>query len=161
MERITISLEDELAVQFKAFINERGYKNRSEAIRDLIREKIENERLEQTEGTCIGTLTYLYDHHERELAKRLTQEHHHHHDLSISTLHVHLDHDNCMETVIVKGNINEVQEFANNVISQSGVRHGKLYLIPVEMKNKHHIHGDHAPKDDQKGHSHEHISPKS
>jgi CopG family nickel-responsive transcriptional regulator len=161
MERFTISLEDELASQFQDYIDEHGYKNRSEAMRDLIREKLENKRLEQAEGSCIGTLTYLYDHHERELAKRLTQTHHHHHDLSISTLHVHLDHDNCMETVVVKGNIKDVQQFASSVITQAGVRHGKLYLIPAEVEDGQHTHGGHADENPQHGHSHEHISPKS
>lgn len=161
MERITISLEDELAAQFQAYIDERGYKNRSEAMRDLIREKLENKRLEQEEGSCIGTLTYLYNHHERELAKRLTQTHHQHHDVSISTLHVHLDHDNCMETIVVKGNIKEVQRFASNIITQAGVRHGKLYIIPAEVEEGQHIHGDHIGENVKHTHSHEHISPKS
>lgn len=161
MERITISLEDELAAQFQAHIDEHGYKNRSEAVRDLIREKLENKRLEQTEGMCIGTLTYLYDHRERELAKRLTRAHHHHHHLSISTLHVHLDHDNCMETVVVKGTIKEVQQFASHVITQSGVRHGKLYLIPAEMEEEQHSHGNNADKHTKQGQMHSHISPKS
>jgi len=159
MERITISLEDELAAQFQTHIDEHGYKNRSEAVRDLIREKLENKRLEQTEGMCIGTLTYLYDHHERELAKRLTRAHHHHDHLSISTLHVHLDHDNCMETVVVQEKIKEVQQFASHVITQSGVRHGKLYLIPVAMEEGQHDHGNNP--DEYTRQTHGHISPKS
>lgn len=151
MERITISLDSDLARQFDAYINERGYRNRSEAIRDLIRETLGAERLE-TGGTtahCIGTLTYVYNHHERELAARLTQAQHHHHDLALSTLHVHLDHDNCMETVVLRGATDEVRQFADSVKSRAGVRHGHLYLVPVEVETSSHPHGH--------GHQHAHV----
>jgi len=142
VERITISLDDDLAAQFDQYLQQRSYKNRSEAMRDLIREKLEAERLQQSEqGDCVGTLTYVYNHHERELAARLTRAQHHHHDLASSTLHVHLDHDNCMETVVVNGPINRVREFADSVISRPGVRHGQLYVVPVDVEDSDHGHG--------------------
>ena len=142
MERITISLDDDLAHHFDHFMEQRGYRNRSEAIRDLIREKLETERLEKRqEGDCIGTLSYVYNHHERELAAKLTSVQHHHHNLAISTLHVHLDHDHCMETVVLKGSVEHVRTFANSVISRPGVRHGQLYLVPVEFEEATHTHG--------------------
>ncbi len=153
MERITISLDSALAEGFDRFTSAHGYHNRSEAIRDLIRQKLESERLEQhSEGECVGTLTYIYNHEERELSRRLTQVQHDHHDLAISTLHVHLDHDNCLETVVVMGSIHQVREFADSVISRPGVRHGKLYLVPVDVEDSKHSHG-------QTKHAHSHHSP--
>jgi len=135
MERITISLDDELARQFDEYLEEHQYKNRSEAMRDLIRQKLEAQRLERAQdGNCVGSLTYVYNHHERELAARLTQAQHDHHGLAVSTLHVHLDHDHCMETVMLNGPIGDVRAFADATIARPGVRHGKAYLIPVDVE---------------------------
>ncbi|MCB1760443.1 MAG: nickel-responsive transcriptional regulator NikR [Gammaproteobacteria bacterium] len=157
MERITISLDDELAAQFDRFLARRGYRNRSEAIRDLLRGQLELERLtNHEEGECVGTLTYIYNHHERELASKLTRAQHHHHDLSLSTLHVHLDHDHCMETLVLNGPTRRVREFANSLISSPGVRHGKLYLVPVESDHKSHSHGQ-----SQTPSSHSHKRPQT
>lgn len=143
MERFTVSLDDELAQQFGHFMAQRGYTNRSEAVRDLIRSRLEQERLQQpvTNGYCVGTLTYVYNHHERELASRVTQTHHDHHDLTVAMQHVHLDHDNCLETVILRGPVQSVQAFADDVISSPGIRHGKLHLIPVDAQAGGHAHG--------------------
>lgn len=153
MERMTISLDDELVDQFEQFLVARGYRNRSEAIRDLIRERLEAERMKAPEGGhCIGTLCYVYNHHERMLASRLTEAQHRHHDLAVSTLHVHLDHDNCLETVVLRGPTRTVEEFANSVISQAGVRHGRLYLVPVEIRQATHAHDDTGS-----GHTHPHT----
>ena len=133
MERYTVSLEDELAGEFEEFIQKRGYKNRSEAIRDLIRDKLKQEFIEsEPDSDSVGCVSYVYNHHERDLARRLTEQHHGRHDLSLSTLHVHLDHDNCLESVILKGKTPEVQAFANKVISQPGVRHGRLFILPLD-----------------------------
>ena len=141
MERITISLDQDLAQRFDEYLAQRGYRNRSEAMRDLIRDKLESDRLDAAEGDSLGALTYVYNHHERELASRLTQAQHNHHDLAVSTLHVHLDHDNCMETVVLKGPTARLREFADSVISRPGVRHGQLYLVPVEIDHAAHGHG--------------------
>ncbi|MGA7981838.1 MAG: nickel-responsive transcriptional regulator NikR [Chromatiaceae bacterium] len=155
MQRITITLDDHLVREFETFREERGYRNRSEAIRDLIRERLGAERLEKTPGgNCLASLTYVYNHHERELAARLTQAHHDHHDLAISTLHVHLDHDNCMETVVLRGPVGRVQGFANSVIAQAGVRHGRLYILPATLTEQ--AHG-HATTDQP--HRHVHLEP--
>ena len=142
MERMTISLDQALADEFDLFISQHGYRNRSEAVRDLIRLKLESERLEQQQaGECVGTLTYVYNHEERELGRRLTTLQHEHHDLAISTLHVHLDHDNCLETVVVQGKTRQVRAFADTIIARPGVRHGELYLIPVDVADHTHSHG--------------------
>lgn len=137
MERLTISLDDDLAKQFDAFLQQKGYRNRSEAMRDLIREKLESERLSANdagEKDCIGTLTYIYNHHERELSSRLAKVQHDHHSLSISTLHVHLDHDHCMEVMALRGPVKRVQHFSDSVIATPGVRHGQYYLVPVAIE---------------------------
>lgn len=155
LERISVSLDQDLIAQFEQFLQDRGYRNRSEAVRDLIRDKLEAERTERsTDGHCIGTLSYVFNHHERELARRLTNAHHHHHHVAVSTLHVHLDHDNCLEAVVVKGPTRQVREFADGIIAQAGVRHGQLSLIPVEVADERHSHGNAAPE-------HTHIKPQT
>jgi CopG family transcriptional regulator, nickel-responsive regulator len=145
MQRVTISLDDELAVQFDALMAREQYQNRSEAVRDLIRRALEEDRVHRDEARhCVASLTYIYNHHERELASRLTQAQHEHHDLALSTLHVHLDHDNCLETVVLRGATRQVREFAAGIIAERGVRHGKLNLVPVELRGYRHAGHVHA-----------------
>ncbi|MBT3360281.1 MAG: nickel-responsive transcriptional regulator NikR [Rhodospirillales bacterium] len=158
MERITITLDDELLVQFDEFMARKGYLNRSEAFRDVVREKLEGERLESGVAThCIGCLTYIFDHQERELSRRLTQSQHDHHDLSLSTLHVHLDHDTCLEAMILRGPTEDVRNFSNAVIAQRGVRHGNLHIVPADVSLDGHAHGD---GDDTRA-AHVHSRPKT
>ena len=139
MERLTISLNDRLAEQFDAVMHKRGYFNRSEAMRDLIRDLLDTVRSEEhVEGHCIATLSYIYSHHESELASLLTAVQHDHHDLTLSTMHVHMDHDNCLEVTILSGTIKNVKNFANHIIATRGVRHGNLHLLPVETVQEQH-----------------------
>lgn len=163
MQRITITLDDSLTEAFEAYMARRGYGNRSEAIRDLIRERIRQEQLaEEPEGECVGTLSYVYNHHERELAARLTSAHHAHHDLTVSTMHVHLSHDHCLETVILRGPSRRVRTFADAVITQPGVTKGHLSILPVSASERTHHHGSPAEEeaDDQdRGDSHLHLEP--
>jgi CopG family nickel-responsive transcriptional regulator len=142
MERFTISLDESLAQAFDSLIRERGYANRSEAVRDMIRSELENRRLERKDAThCIASLSYVYNHHERRLAERLTDLQHHAHDMVVSSMHVHLDHDNCLETVFLRGHTGEVRAFAEKLTAERGVRHGALNLIPVETETLHqHVH---------------------
>ncbi len=143
MQRVTITLDDDLNAAFERFRAEHGYANRSEAVRDLIRERLQAERLQrEPTGQCVASLSYVYNHHERELASRLTQAHHQHHDLAVSTLHVHLDHDHCLETVVLRGASDRVRAFADAVIAQPGVRHGRLSVLPVRVAEETHNHGD-------------------
>jgi len=143
MQRITITLDDDLVEQFEQYLGERGYANRSEAFRDLVRERLESERLIRgRDGDCLATLTYVFNHHQRDLAARMTGISHEHHDLTLSTLHVHLSHDSCMETAVLRGPTSRVQAFANAVISQPGVRHGRLYVLPIRMTEEAHGHGE-------------------
>ena len=135
MQRLTISVDDDLAEAFDGFARRHGYQNRSEAMRDLIRDRLEGERLQQTDGQfCIAAVSYLYNHHERELAGRLAALQHAHHDLAMSTMHVHLDHQECMETVILRGRLGEVRSFGQALIAERGVRHGKINLVPLEAE---------------------------
>lgn len=144
MDRFTVSLEEELLARFDAHIRRRGYVNRSEAVRDILRRTLEAERLETEDGDCIASLSYVYDHQARELARRLTETAHAHHDLTLSTLHVHLDHDTCMETSILKGPASAVRRYAEAVMAETGVRHGALNAVPVD--DAAHPHTHHSPK---------------
>ncbi len=131
-DRFTVSLEPALAAEFSAFLARKGYDNRSEAVRDLIREALTRDRLEHApEGGCVGVLSYLYDHHERELSKRLTEVQHDHHDLSVTTLHMHLDRDTCVETALLRGRAQDVLAFGETVMSRPGIQHGRLHRIPL------------------------------
>lgn len=139
MKRLTMSLDDDLADAFEALVRERGYENRSEAFRDLLRGGLgESRRVEHPKGPCVATLSYLYNHHERQLAARLTDAQHGHHEMTVSSMHAHLDHDHCIETVILRGRTDQVQDFAQSMIAQPGVSHGHLHLVPVAL---HHAHG--------------------
>jgi len=139
MERFTISLEDDLAKQFDEYIKQKGYSNRSEAFRDVIRDRLESVRItEDQHGECVASLSYVYNHHESELAGRITSAHHLHHQLTHATMHVHLDHDNCLETVILKGPVSEVRQFSDTIKAVRGVRHGHLHMVPVEVSEAAH-----------------------
>ena len=127
MERVTISMSDEFAAELAAFMDDYHYDNRSEALRDLARLGLEKARIDHsTKGQCVATLSYVFNHHTRELAKRLTDAHHDHHDLQVATMHVHLDHDNCLEVILVKGKATVVQKLANALIATKGVKHGRF-----------------------------------
>jgi CopG family nickel-responsive transcriptional regulator len=152
MERFTISLDEALAQQFDALIAARGYSSRSEAVRDLIRGAIEGDRQrDPPSGHCVGNLSYVFNHHQRELAERLTGLQHEHHDLTVAAMHSHLDHENCLESVILKGPTAEVRQFADALMAQSGVRHGQLNVIALEAEH-HHAH-------DAQGAPHVHYRP--
>jgi CopG family nickel-responsive transcriptional regulator len=157
MRRITITLDEALADEFERYLEENGYGNRSEAVRDLVREKLQARSLaREPEGGCVAVLSYVYNHHERELSRCLTHAQHDHHDLAVSTLHVHLDHDNCLESVVLKGTVSAVRAFADTVMAQTGVRHGHLQLIPARIGESRHAHGSESGG---QAHSHTHLQP--
>ena len=142
MERFTISLDEKLASEFDKLIRERGYLNRSEAVRDMLRGKMDTLRLEDSQAPfCVASLSYVFNHHERDLAERLTELQHNHHDLVVASTHVHLDHDNCLETVMLRGKTEVVRRFADAMIAERGVRHGQINLVPVDEDAGHgHVH---------------------
>jgi len=143
MQRTTITLDDDLMARLDEFMTDRRYANRSEAIRDLVRAGLEQATLGSSpEARCLGAAVYVYDHDARELSSRLTREAHVHHDLSLATLHVHLDHDSCMEVTVLRGPVGEVRHFADRLIAERGVRHGRLVLVPVDEHFEVHSHGD-------------------
>jgi len=137
MQRVTITIDDELAAELDRFMSARGYANRSEAIRDLARSGLQQAAVEAGgPRPCIAALVYIYDHEARDLPKRLTRDFHDRHDLAQATLHVHLDHNSCMEVTVLKGRGSEVQEFADRIIAERGVRHGHVVYLPAD-----HVHG--------------------
>jgi CopG family transcriptional regulator, nickel-responsive regulator len=143
MQRVTVTLDDDLMADLDRIMAQRGYQNRSEAIRDLARAGMEQAKQDTGEGRdCVAALVYVYDHSARDLAKRLVHTFHDHHDMAHATLHVHLDHESCMEVTILKGRTRDVQHCAEHVIAERGVRHGRVVLIPVEVANEAHAHGD-------------------
>lgn len=159
MERFTISLDDELAREFDRLIAERGYSNRSEAVRDLLRGQLERERQVRKDAPhCVANLSYVFNHHERELAERLTEMQHHHHDLTVASMHAHLDHDSCIESVILKGPTNAVRAFADALTAERGVRHGQLNLISGDVDQGRHSHGGATYT---KAKQHAHFKPKT
>ena len=138
MERITMSIDERLASEFDALIAKRGYTSRSEAMRDLLRREVEaNRAAYEARSYCVANLSYIYNHHERELAERLTGAQHAHHELVVSAMHVHLDHDHCLESVILKGPTAAVRGFASAITAERGVRHGQVNLVTVETGDTH------------------------
>lgn len=126
LTRFGISMDQRLLDQFDELINRKGYANRSEAIRDLIRNALVEDQWTKTDEETVGTVTLVYDHHTRDLADKLTEQQHDHHDLIISALHAHLDHHNCLEVIVVKGRADQVRRMADSLIGTKGVKHGKL-----------------------------------
>jgi CopG family nickel-responsive transcriptional regulator len=150
MERFTISLDENLADAFDNLIKERGYVTRSEAVRDILRSHLQvRDQERNSRGSCVAAVSYVYNHHERDLADRLTTIQHAHHDLTISTMHAHLDHEECLETVLLKGPISQVRQFADEIIAERGVRHGQINLVSADI-SKPHSHG---------GGTHRHLKP--
>jgi len=128
LSRIGVAIDSELLDRFDQLIEKRGYTNRSEAFRDLIRDELVQKSWESPESNVVGTVTLVYDHHVRMLNERLTDMQHEHHRSILSTLHVHLDHDNCLEVLVVRGKAAIVQRIADTLISTKGVKHGRLTL---------------------------------
>lgn len=126
--RIGVAIDGELLERFDALIAERGYTNRSEAFRDLIRDNLVEQAWQSPQTEVVGTVTIVYDHHTRQLNEKLTDMQHHHFHNILSTVHVHLDHDNCLEVLIVRGPAAEVRKIADALISTKGVKHGRLTI---------------------------------
>ena len=152
MQRVTISLDDDLAIRFDAIVRQRHYASRSEAIRDLVRQSVDDERLAGS-GACVASLSYVYDHRTRALAARLLDLQHEHHDLVVATTHIALDHESSLETVLLRGQVTAVQALADRVIAERGVRFGRINLISVDANDD---HVDPAP---HHHHDHGHLSP--
>jgi CopG family transcriptional regulator, nickel-responsive regulator len=141
MQRITITIDDDLLEAIDGLMTQRGYASRSEALRDIVRDTMDRRRTDYPKAACIATLSYVYDHATRDLAGRLTHAHHNHHDLSVASMHVHLDHKACLEISVLRGPSGTVSEFADTLATQRGVRHAQLHMIPVQVSKTTHKHG--------------------
>jgi len=128
IRRFGVSIDSKLLEDFDRLIREKGYNNRSEAIRDLIRDKLVQEEWELGTKETVGSVTLVYSHEVRELTEVLTGLQHEHHRSIISTMHIHLDEHNCLEVLVVRGKANDIKSIADKLIGTRGVKHGKLTL---------------------------------
>jgi CopG family transcriptional regulator, nickel-responsive regulator len=145
--RTGVALDSELLKRFDRLIRGEGYENRSEAVRDLIRDRLNDVHLESEDAFVVGAVTLIYDHQSRLLPDKLMQLQHEYHEEIISTVHSHLDHDMCLEVVVVKGALKQVRELGNRLIGLKGVQHGKLVMSSPES---------YAPKARTDAHHHQH-----
>ncbi len=128
LSRIGVAIDSDLLARFDDLIARRGYTNRSEAFRDLIRDELVEEAWESPERKVVGTVSIVYDHHVRQLSDRLTDLQHEFFHHVLSTLHVHLDHDHCLEVLVVRGKAEEVKRLSDTLIATKGVKHGRLTI---------------------------------
>jgi CopG family transcriptional regulator, nickel-responsive regulator len=150
LSRIGIALDSELLKRFDRSIEKSGYTNRSEAFRDLIRERLVREKVAAPDAIVVGTVTLIYGHHASGISEKLTDVQHEHHDLVVSTTHAHLDHESCLEVLIVHGKAAQVEHFADLLIGLKGVQHGRLVMtVPGNA-----IAGE---DDDGREHRHHHM----
>lgn len=127
LERFSVSLEAGLLKQFDRFLKDRKYVNRSEAVRDLIRKALVQEKWE-VDREVVGVISLVYNHHQRQLQDRLTEiQHKHHHDV-VSTTHIHLNHSDCLEVIIIRGKASRARALADQLIAQRGVKDGSLNM---------------------------------
>ncbi len=124
--RFGVSIEELLSKKFDKLIQRKGYANRSEAIRDLIRDSLVTEEWESSSSRTVGTITIVYSHETRELTDTLTELQHHYYTSIVSAMHVHLDAHNCLEVIVVKGKAKDIKTIADKLIGTKGVKHGKL-----------------------------------
>jgi CopG family nickel-responsive transcriptional regulator len=148
LSRIGIALDSDLLERFDRSIHQRGYTNRSEAFRDLIRDRLVAERTSTPDARVVGTVTLIYDHQSHGVSEKLTDLQHMHHQLIVSTCHAHLDHDSCLEVLIVHGVSSQVERFADRLIGLKGVQHGRLVMTVPEKALDHH---------NDNGHQHTHA----
>jgi CopG family nickel-responsive transcriptional regulator len=142
LSRIGIALDSDLLKRFDRSIGRRGYTNRSEAFRDLIRDRLVGEQTAAPDATVVGTVTLIYDHHASGVSEKLTELQHVHHELVVSTSHAHLDHDSCLEVLIVHGKSGQVEQFADRLIGLKGVQHGRLVMtVPAHTLEHTHENG--------------------
>ena len=126
VERFGVSMEEDLLTRFDTMVESRGYRSRSEAIRDLVRQEIVKDEWSDPDAEVVGTITVVYEHHEHELSSVLADLQHHYHEFILCSTHIHLDPHNCLEVIIVRGSSSRVRYIANTLTSTRGVKHGQL-----------------------------------
>ncbi|MBA4601831.1 nickel-responsive transcriptional regulator NikR [Thermoactinomyces mirandus] len=132
LKRFGVSMESSLLNKFDHMVRLKGYQNRSEAIRDLVRDALVQEAWEDKDQVVIGSILLFYNHHQRNLLAEMTDLQHSMHDLVLSTTHFHLDHDSCLELIVVKGKVKRIREFSNKLMSLKGVEYAKFTVAPVK-----------------------------
>jgi CopG family transcriptional regulator, nickel-responsive regulator len=133
LARTGVAIDADLLARFDRLIKKQGYANRSEAFRDLIRDRLVGVAVESPEALVMGTITLLYDHHSRLLPEKLMELQHRYHEVVIATTHAHLDHHTCLEVIIVKGQSRQVQKVADLLIGTKGVQHGRLVMSSASV----------------------------
>jgi CopG family nickel-responsive transcriptional regulator len=141
MERITITIDEDLLDVVDQLMQQRGYTSRSEAVRDMIRDAAARVKVSQNNNPCIAVLDYVYDHDTRGLGQRLAEGFHARHDLTRASMQVHLDHESCLAVSVLQGTAAAIHDFSNAIITQRGVRHSNLHVVPAEVSNIRHDHG--------------------
>jgi len=134
--RFGVSMDPELLDKFDKLIAQKGYANRSDAVRGLVRENLVKKEWEQVKGEVVGTVTLVYDHHVHDLSDKLTDLQHNYHTNIISTTHIHLDAHNCLEVLIVRGKSQTVKTIADRLISTKGIKHGQLAMTSTGKELK-------------------------
>jgi CopG family nickel-responsive transcriptional regulator len=129
VERIGVSLEPDLLAAFDTMIEEKGYRNRSEALRDLIRKDLSSKSLDDPDAEAVGVVTLVFDHHVAKLTEKLLHLQHSHLLHTISSLHVHLDHHHCLEIIVLQGVVNKIKSVGERMISLKGVKQGRVNLV--------------------------------
>lgn len=137
-QRVTITLDDETGAALDEFMTRRGYANRSEAVRDLLHGGLARaaEEAGDPPGECVAVVSFVYDHEERELGRRLMNAQHAHHAIGVATLHAHLDAHHCVEVALLRGQAKAVRPFAEALIAERGVRLGRLNLMPAPARHR-------------------------
>ena len=138
-------MDADLLQRFDDHIGAKGYGNRSEALRDLVRADLVNAHLKR-DGLAVATLTLVYDHHVRELSEKLTDMQHDLGEHVVSTLHVHLDHDHCLEVIVLRGPAGLLQSAADRLLATKGVKHGRLVATALPEKSQHHADDEHSAR---------------
>jgi len=132
IERVGVSLEKELLDSFDKLITEKGYQSRSEAIRDLIRQQLSSQRLSNDKAEAVAAVVLVYDHHATALMEKLTELQHSHLLKTISSLHVHLGHHDCLEVIVLRGKVGEINRMGEQLVSIKGVKLGRINLLPAD-----------------------------
>ncbi len=136
LTRVTISLENALLEAFDKLLTAKSYENRSEAIRDLIRDRLIREDAKVSNGEQVAVVTMVFDHHARELSSKLIDKQHHHHNLVVSTLHIHLGAHHCLEVTILRGPGGDITRLADELLATRGVLHGEITFTSDEESLK-------------------------
>lgn len=132
LKRFGVSMESSLLRKFDHYVKQKGYENRSEAVRDLVRDVLIQQLWEYDERVVAGSILLFYNHHQRNLLEEMTKIQHNMHDLILATTHFHINHDNCLEIIVVKGKVQDIDQLCQKLLTLKGVDYGKFTIAPVE-----------------------------